>query len=478
MAIRTLRGATSHERRDTLTWSLDTRDLLRPAVVLAVLALSAVAGMWASPLPILALLALLSTYLLLRQPQIGLLALVIVSLNVPFELGTGTASALNGSVLLVPGLLGLWVVRSVARRQGPLVSPRPFLPLVLFCLVAILSFAHGSNSLLAFASTAPLTAQLGALAGFLLAAAAFFVASQDLGEVRWLRRLTWLFLAIGAVYIAARLYPQLGYPITRTFFARAGYTGGMFWVWLVALAFGQAVYNRSLSPSVRWGLLLLVSATLYVGFFLARDWVSGWLPPALAAGVTLLIGKPRFGSIVAVGCVSLVLFSGGGSTYLANTVVTANDYSLMTRLEAWRIVGEMVMISPVIGLGPANYYWYAPLFPILGWNVSFNSHNNYVDIVAQTGVVGLLLFLWFLAEVGRVGLRLRNFDSGGFGQGYVYGALGGLAGTVAAGMLADWILPFVYNIGLAGFRASVLAWLFLGGLVALQSVERKIPSAR
>ena len=32
---------------------------------------------------------------------------------------------------------------------------------------------------------------------------------------------------------------------------------------------------------------------------------------------------------------------------------------------------------------------------------------------------------------------------------------------------ADWALPFVYNSGFPGFQASVLLWLFLGGLVAL-----------
>jgi len=37
-------------------------------------------------------------------------------------------------------------------------------------------------------------------------------------------------------------------------------------------------------------------------------------------------------------------------------------------------------------------------------------------------------------------------------------------------MLADWFLPFVYNIGFAGFRTSALAWMFLGGLVALESM--------
>jgi hypothetical protein len=35
-------------------------------------------------------------------------------------------------------------------------------------------------------------------------------------------------------------------------------------------------------------------------------------------------------------------------------------------------------------------------------------------------------------------------------------------------MLGDWVLPFVYNIGLQGFRTGLLAWLFLGGLVVLE----------
>jgi len=36
---------------------------------------------------------------------------------------------------------------------------------------------------------------------------------------------------------------------------------------------------------------------------------------------------------------------------------------------------------------------------------------------------------------------------------------------------ADWILPHVYNIGFPGFQASVLVWLFLGGLVALEQMS-------
>src|SRR5205823_6261109 len=98
----------------------------------------------------------------------------------------------------------------------------------------------------------------------------------------------------------------------------------------------------------------------------------------------------------------------------------------------------------------SNYYWYTPLFPIMGYAVRFNSHNNYVDIVAQTGLVGLACLAWLAWAVGRVGWQLRTRVPEGFAQAYVYGALGGLAGTLVAGTLGDWVLPLVYNIGLTG----------------------------
>jgi hypothetical protein len=43
-------------------------------------------------------------------------------------------------------------------------------------------------------------------------------------------------------------------------------------------------------------------------------------------------------------------------------------------------------------------------------------------------------------------------------------------------MLGDWIIPFVYNIGMTGFRASVFAWLFMGGLPVIERMvnEREL----
>jgi hypothetical protein len=107
------------------------------------------------------------------------------------------------------------------------------------------------------------------------------------------------------------------------------------------------------------------------------------------------------------------------------------------------------------------------LFPILGYSVVFNSHNNYIDILAQIGIFGLVFFMWWLWEIGKVGLRLLPRAPEGFERAYVIGALCGLAGTLVAAFLGDWVIPFVYNVGLIGFRSAVFGWLFLGGLVAL-----------
>jgi hypothetical protein len=98
-----------------------------------------------------------------------------------------------------------------------------------------------------------------------------------------------------------------------------------------------------------------------------------------------------------------------------------------------------------------------------------------VDLFSQAGLVGLALFLWFAVELARLGLRLRAHFTEGFAAGYVNGMLAAGAGALVLMLFADWILPFVYNIGFGGFQASVLVWLFLGGLVVLDQVASGNP---
>ena len=435
--------------------------LLRLVVIIVVFAIVSIVPFRASVRQMLLAGALVvgigSVVIQLRWPSLGLIATSVAGMIVPFLGPSGS----NVTMLLVALLLALWLLDMVVRqREIRLVSSRTMWSLLAFVVAAILSFGIGQLSWFTFASDAPLGAQLGGLSIVLLSAATFLLVAHQVRDLRWLSRITWAFLAFAALYVLVRsVLPEFGFA-TRQLFQPVG---SLFFIWLVAMAFSQAAFNQELHPGWRFALGGLVLSCLYILFFLKFADKSAWVPAFIC--IAAIVGFRSWRAGLALIPLAVLL-----TWYLAPEVITSDDYSISTRFEAWSIMAEIVKTNPIWGLGFANYYWYTPLFPIRGYAVSFNSHNNYVDIVAQMGLAGLVCFLWFLWQVGRLGWRLRERVPAGFAQAYVYGALGGLAGTAVVGMFGDWVLPFFYNIGMQGFRSSMLAWLFLGGLVSLEQM--------
>lgn len=405
-----------------------------------------------------ALPALVGVWSLARWPALGLVVIIPASLYVPFSIGTGTGTTLNATVTLVLVLSGLWVADMLTRQGRITIHPsRAIYALLLLVVVAILAFFVGQLPWFATRS-APLPAQLGGLAVFPISALAFLLGAHQFRELRWLKWAVWLFIILAGAFIVIRMIPRLAFTIAGWY--QWGATASPFWYWLVALTAGQLFFNTKLEKHWRLLLALLLVATFFVSFWLTFDWASGWIPSAIALAAILLFRWPRLavlGGLAAIPLLPLAL----------EEILVVQEYSYSTRVEAWEIMFEIIRVNPIFGLGPANYYWITPLFPIRGYYVEFNSHSQYIDIIAQIGVVGMLAYLWFLWEFGRLALNLRKRVPVGFARGYVYAVLGGLAGTIAAGFLGDWILPFVYNVGYVGMRSSLLGWMFMGGLLAL-----------
>lgn len=434
-------------------------------VITGVLVLSAFLGTRASPRYLILLVGAGAVAIFLRKPELGLLAIVVAGLTTPFALSTGTQTEINVTIMLLVVLFGLWLLDMlVVKRHVEVYRSRVFLPLLLLNLAAVLSFLVGQIPWFP-ASPASLQSQLGGMLVFVLSSAGFLLVAHQIRDLRWLQWLTWSFLAVGALLVLGRLWPQV-VPFWRLLSRSA--LGSMFWLWLVSLSFSQAAFNTTLSRTWRLALIGLTGVTLFLGMTELRFWNSGWLPALVAIVVTLALAYPRIG--IPLGIVGGLLVLSRLGTYAEGLITLTNDqYSYLSRIEAWKSLVDIIKVNPVTGLGPANYYWYTPLVPIMGYyNLHFSSHNQYVDLIAQTGILGLVCFLWFMAELASLGWRLRARVPVGFARAYVLGALGGLAGVLVSSMLGDWFLPFIYNIGLAGMRASILGWLFLGGLVALE----------
>jgi hypothetical protein len=435
------------------------QQLLRLAIILAVFAGAFVLGRRPSIVPLLVLGGIVATLVFYRWPVLGALLTMVGGMLIPYRGPSGLNVTMMGMALL----LGLWLMKMlVIHRRFELANWPTVRAGLALCLVGAFSLLMG---LLPWFPTrqAPLGAQLGGLALIVLSVGTFAWASNEIKSLFWLKVLTFGFIAYASLYLVGYFVPPLSAVTDRLFVV--GSSGSMFWTWLVALAFGQVLYNRQLGAMPRLALGLVVLATMYVALVIQNDWKSGWIPPAIGIAVILALSSWRVAFLMLIG--GMIPAAG-----FVQRLIVSDTYSFSTRIEAWQILAQIVKANPVLGLGPANYYWYTPLFPIRGYFVSFNSHSQYVDIVAQFGFIGVLAFVWFIIEIGRVAWRLwRSPAADGFARAYAYSTIGGFVATLAAGFLGDWLIPFFYNVGLAGFRASVLPWIFLGGLVALGAMK-------
>lgn len=468
-AAATPRGKAPNPRRELAPaweWLTDRAMVwLRLGLILGVLLVSFGLGYVGTNKQLLyvlvALVGAVGFFVLTRWPGLGILGIPLTGIFVHY-VGPG---GFNVTMALVAGLLVIWVVDMVIfKREIRLVASGVMAPILAMMVVVTLAFVMGQFPWFPTVSSAPLDAQVGGYAVYFLSFGAFLLIANQLNEMRWLQVLTWVFVILAGVYVVGLVSPWRA--VTRNLM---GNMGSVFYVWVAAVAYSQALFNKDLHLGWRGLLLGVVVVSLYILFTLKFKDKSGWIPVMIVLWVITTLWSWQLGIVMLIGGII-------GGLALLPQVLSSEDYSLTTRLEVLPILAQIVRINPLFGVGFANYYYYTPLFNLRGYYVSFNSHNNYADLVVQTGLVGTFVYFWLVIQVAYLGWKLRARVKGGFARAYVNGALGGGVGMIVVGFLGDWVLPFVYNIGLLGFRTSVVGWLFLGGLVVIQQIYRE-PSA-
>ena len=433
-------------------------------IIIATVVVSLVASYWGTMTVFVVLIAAVAgipfLLLLLKYPNLGYIFVLLGGWFVPFK-GPG---GFNASILMVILMIALWLLDMfIVKRRFEFIHSRVIRPAVYFMLISVIAFAMGQISWFSFANQAPLDAQIGGFAIYFFLVATMVMTANILHDVRWLKAFVWTFVGLGTIYVLFRI---ANLSIIDKIFAHGVYANSMFWTWLVALPLGQAIFNDELKLKPRMVLFGIVAAAFYVALVQQNDWKSGWVPPAIATGVLLAL---RFKKLALMAIPFAVIIAG----YLAIDLIATDTYSWGTRVDAWIVVLGISKISPLIGLGFANYYWYAQVFTIRGYHIRFNSHSQFVDLIAQTGIAGLFCFFWILFEVGRLSWNLLNKLPSGFERGYAYGVFAGIFGSLMAAFLVDWMLPFAYNIGLDGVRASILPWIFFGALVAIEKTNQE-----
>lgn len=240
---------------------------------------------------------------------------------------------------------------------------------------------------------------------------------------------------------------------------------------LIPLAFFPLI--AEIKPKLKLKLasgLVLICAFIVMILTLSR---AGWV--CLVGSMTLLLllvfrvklislrTLVSIALMVVIFCVIILSFSG-----MVRSRLFGDDYgSARARIPADRVALNLIKAYPWLGVGAKNSWRHYNLYLNLEIGRVKVVHNAYLLQAAETGIPGLLLFLWFLGSILLQSLRnLKTKDT--FFLSLNIGLLAGMAH-----LWARWLVDMAYIVDLE------IYWVLIGLVAATSQAylkERSLPT--
>lgn len=392
------------------------------ALLVAAMGVLLGALLWRAP-ALLAAGLLLGAVLVPAALRWPLLPLALALLAGPFKaLLAVTYPALPDPAQLLLGLALLaWLLRGLAQRQLLLPTHSVALLLILFLLFT-------GATLLAAQDLASGAAEWAKWLQVLLVMA--LVAAEPRRSTPWLLAALllsgatqaviggWQFALRGAgpghFEIAPGLFRAYG-----TFEQPNPFGGYMGLVWPLASALAVGLWQaRQIGRHKLLSAACAMVALLAAGALLASYSRGAWLGAGAAAAVLLLGALRPAGArpmLLLALLAALLLFAGrdlwpqwivarvGSITQVfAGADVrgvdpTTENFAVVERLAHWQAGAEMAAAHPWLGVGLGNYAAAYPRYRLLRWPLALgHAHNFYLNLAAETGLPGLLIFVALL----------------------------------------------------------------------------------
>ncbi len=420
-------------------------------------------------LPGLALLALplglIGLTLILYRFEWFVLILPLTGLAMrPLAMPAGNGSELPLSMLLTLALVGIWILAMIKRRSWQL-APSPLnKPLLALMAITIFSTLWGilwADPILDWYIMGNFPLARGAsLLSFLGLMWTPLLVGRFIQREWQIKAYLGMFIACGFLMTAS-----LTFGIHEPFLVAMGLWGLWFTLSLVGVIF--------LQPGVHWAWRLIGSGLLLWHLWLVAIrnslWISGWLPTIVGLLALLFLASRRL-FWLAIVIVALNFAVGPGNQYLQQVIDDNIEEGGLGRLEIWQRNLWVVSQHWLFGTGVAGY---APYNMTYFREDARSTHNNYFDVLAQFGVVGFGIWIWFALVSLWYGWNTIQQAPPGILRATAIVATAGWAAAQFSMMLGDWVLPFLYNQTVAGYKHTMHSWLFLGLLISVHRLSQR-----
>jgi O-antigen ligase len=181
------------------------------------------------------------------------------------------------------------------------------------------------------------------------------------------------------------------------------------------------------------GLLVSWSRGAWMGFGAALVMIVFFAPKRRMIGaalVTIAVGGFALSVITGLAPQSLINRLSDFTQDLTGTddvrgaQINDDNYAVIERLAHWQAAVGMATDNPVIGVGFGAYEIAYPRYALMNWPMALgHAHNYYLNLLAETGVIGLGTYLIAWAIIFALTLRALRTQTG-FRRGIVLGLLG------------------------------------------------------
>jgi len=140
----------------------------------------------------------------------------------------------------------------------------------------------------------------------------------------------------------------------------------------------------------------------------SRGGLLGMMAIFAVYGYRRIKSKTLFFTVAAVVAMALFVFAGISDRASGGAAEEGIDASAMGRLYAWEAAFGMAVHNPLSGVGLnnfySNYYYYSPHWDGLNHAV----HSTWFGVLAETGFLGLLVFIYSIFLLARTSMRSLN----------------------------------------------------------------------
>ena len=235
----------------------------------------------------------------------------------------------------------------------------------------------------------------------------------------------------------APLLPSLGLLLTAGLLAGSLFASWSRGAW-IGLAAALLAIAAALPRRTRWGLLLV---GLLAGLVLVA-YLAGVVPQSILVRLTDLAAGLRLEDVRGVG-------------------INDTNYAVVERLAHWQAALEMWRYDFWTGVGLGCYEAAYPGFALINWPFALgHAHNIYLNLLAETGLLGLVTYLALWGTVFWQTWRATRRSTG-------------LERGLALGLLGVWTHLTVHHLfdNLYVNNVHLLIGLLLGVLAVLQKPE-------